>query len=215
MKYVIFWIISHDSREGNHLIKKKFMLVSILSCLLLFFLQACNGSEQPVSEPEVNDNQQTKPIENEAEVEPTKTAVNDNDRKAIGRDLLTKYSVNYYMFTTPEEFEEGFLNDLFDMSMQEHPIYSALKHFHPDDVKKFSKAEIDKIENESVEPREEGGFIYKATVTDKVFYKEIQKEDQPFYYRKYDYELHINQDAKGEYKIFDISSKDRIYFPDM
>lgn len=192
----------------------KLAFMSILLFFLLTLLTACNSSEKPVSEPEPKNNEQMKPAENEDN--PPKPVENDLDpRISAGRELITKYIVNYYKFTTPEEFQEGYLNDLFDVSMQDHPQYNALKDYHPDDVKQYSKAEIDTIEGESVEPKEEGGFIYKATVTDKVFFKEVPKDEQPFFYEKHDYELHINQDGKGEYKIFDISSKQRIYFPDM
>lgn len=191
------------------------MLVSILSCLLLFLLQACNGSEQPVSAPEVNNHQQTKPVENEAEAEPTKPAVNDNDRKAIGRDLLTKYTESYYKFTTTEAFDEGYLNELFDESMLDHPVYHAAKIHHQTDLKNYDKAEVDKIESESVEPAEEGGFIYKGTLTERTYHKKAEEDELPYFYSKKDFALHINQDENGEYKFFDMSFEKQIYFPDM
>ncbi|ACX67028.1 MULTISPECIES: hypothetical protein [Bacillales] len=191
------------------------MLVSILSCLLLFLLQACNGSEQPVSAPEVNNHQQTKPVENEAEAEPTKPAVNDNDRKAIGRDLLTKYTESYYKFTTTEAFDEGYLNELFDESMLDHPVYHAAKIHHQTDLKNYDKAEVDKIESESVEPAEEGGFIYKGTLTERTYHRKVEENDPPYFYSKKDFALHIKQDENGKYKFFDMSFEKRIYFPDM
>ncbi|GIO89552.1 MULTISPECIES: hypothetical protein [Paenibacillus] len=193
---------------------KKLVFMSVSLFFLLALLAACNASGKPVSEPEVQSNEQMKPAENEKD--PQKPEDNDLDpRIAAGRELITRYIVDYYKFTTPEAFQEGYLNVLFDISMQDHPRYNGLKNYHPDDVKEHSKAEIDTIEKESVEPKEEGGFIYKATVTDKVFFKEVPKDEQPFFYEKNDYELHIYQDGKGAYKIFDISSKQRIYFPDM
>ncbi|ANY74885.1 hypothetical protein [Paenibacillus ihbetae] len=195
---------------------KKLVFMSVSLFFLLTLLAACNSSEKPVAEPEVQSNEQMKPAENEEEPQEPADNVDLDPRIAAGRELITKYIVDYYKFTTPEAFQEGYLNVLFDISMQSHPRYNALKDYHPDDVKEHSKAEIDTIERESVEPKEEGGFIYKATVTDKVFFKEVPKDDeQPFFYEKNDYELYINQDGKGEYKIFDITSKQRIYFPDM
>ncbi|WP_341283172.1 hypothetical protein MHI43_24370 [Paenibacillus sp. FSL H8-0457] len=178
-------------------------------------LQACNGSEQPVSAPEVNNHQQTKPVENEAEAEPTKPAVNDNDRKAIGRDLLTKYTESYYKFTTTEAFDEGYLNELFDESMLDHPVYHAAKIHHQTDLKNYDKAEVDKIESESVEPAEEGGFIYKGTLTERTYHRKVEENDPPYFYSKKDFALHIKQDENGKYKFFDMSFEKRIYFPDM
>ncbi|MEC0206393.1 hypothetical protein P4H39_27690 [Paenibacillus lautus] len=193
---------------------KKFMFISIVLFLLLGVLQACNDSEQVVSEAEVNDKEQLKPIENKAD--PTKPVEDDSDQmKAIGRELLTKYSENYYKFTSTEEFEEGYLNELFDESMIDHPVYHAAKIHHQTDLKNYNKAGVDKIESESVDPAEEGGFIYKGTLTERTYHKKAEEDELPYFYSKKDFALHINQDENGENKFFDMSFEKQIYFPDM
>lgn len=133
---------------------KKFMFISIVLFLLLGVLQACNDSEQVVSEAEVNDK---------------------------------------------EEFEEGYLNELFDESMIDHPVYHAAKIHHQTDLKNYNKAGVDKIESESVDPAEEGGFIYKGTLTERTYHKKAEEDELPYFYSKKDFALHISQDENGEY----------------
>ncbi|MGZ9584699.1 hypothetical protein [Paenibacillus marinisediminis] len=169
---------------------RKIPLFLLILLLFSFSLQACGKSILPMSPEE--------------------------EMKSIGQNIVTKLIVDYYEIKDEEEFEEKFIYGLYDESYVSESYARQSMHLsHKKVLLKFNKGEVHKIENESVEPTDEGGFIYKATVTDKMYYTEVKEDGQTYRFDKNDYEIHLNKDANGQHKISNISVEKQFYFPDI